>query len=771
MNFPLFKQSKQRRNRFSRLYNLPISLVGIVPFALHIFATICLIEYFFVPRDRTITQNAVTPPSITSDRVFLRLDNYLDDFNVPQESDRNSIKDLNNFLQQLKSNVPELTEIIIQNKNGSIVTQVNDGGKSQADLDLYSQLLKSDRSLVERKIVRQIPIDDSRDWLVVLGMQTSVSTANNAGNLNQFRLQYLSYLLPTTILGIVACIWLERSLNSAKATKPNRDLVSNNDREGNSEIAASIALSQLHRELKSAIPRTDSAGLDSLEAVAVAKQRRTLERADNAPRWRGSPEPAPAHDRIPRSKEQLNNYVKSSLVADMSHDLRSPLNAILGFTQIMQQESTIERSQRENLAIINSSGERLLLIINELVDLSKIEVGRFSLEHHNFDFHRWLNNLEQILNQNCEQLKFLLIKEPNVPQYIRLDESRLRQILNNLIEYCWRSSESKSQIKLKISATSTLLDLVTSPYYYNLCFEIENSSLLISDEELAGLFNPSVRARQQWQSFIGSSLSLPISHKLAQLMGGDISVIRPEGSGTVFRLNIRAQSAIESDLPFEPPTLRKVISLESEQPDYRILVVDDSKTNRKIMVHLLEKVGFQVSEAVNGREAVEVWLRWQPHMIWMDLKMPVMNGYEATERIKSGSSIQSPKIVALTASTLEEERSLFSASKYDDFVGKPFSENIIFDKIAQHLGVRYIYDTTQPEKAQFQSTADIEVMPPQWLAQAEQAAASLDADLLNTLLEQIPTEHSDLKQVLQKQVDNFDFEKIMNSIEQSQTNR
>lgn len=721
MNFPLFKHSKQRRNRFSRLYNLPISLVGIVPFALHIFATICLIEYFFVPRDRTITQNAVTPPSITSARVFSRLDNYLDDFNVPQESDRNSIKDLNNFLQQLRSDVPELTEIIIQNKNGSIVTQVDDGGKSQADLDLYSQFLKSDRSLVERKIVRQIPIDDSRDWLVVLGMQTSVSTVNNAGNLNQLRLQYLSYLLPTTILGIVACIWLERSLNSARATKPNRDLVSNNDREGNSEIAASIALSQLHRELK--------------------------------------------------SKEQLNNYVKSSLVADMSHELRSPLNAILGFAQIMQQESTIERSQRENLAIINSSGERLLLIINELVDLSKIEVGRFSLEHHNFDFHRWLNNLEQILNQNCEQLKFLLIKEPNVPQYIRLDESRLRQILNNLIEYCWRSSESKSQIKLKISATSTLLDLVTSPYYYNLCFEIENSSLLISDEELAGLFNPSVRARPQWQSFIGSSLSLPISHKLAQLMGGDISVIRPEGSGTVFRLNIRAQSAIESDLPFEPPTLRKVISLESEQPDYRILVVDDSKTNRKIMVHLLEKVGFQVSEAVNGREAVEVWLRWQPHMIWMDLKMPVMNGYEATERIKSGSSIQSPKIVALTASTLEEERSLFSASKYDDFVGKPFSENIIFDKIAQHLGVRYIYDTTQPEKAQFQSTADIEVMPPQWLAQAEQAAASLDADLLNTLLEQIPTEHSDLKQVLQKQVDNFDFEKIMNSIEQSQTNR
>ena len=705
MNFPWFKHSKQRRNKFSGVFNLPISLVGIVPFVLHIFATICLIEYFLVPRDRIITQNAIAPASIKSDRVFSRLDNYLDDSNVPQESDRNSIKDLNNFLQQLRSDVPELTEIIIQNQNGSIVTEVSDGDRLQLD-----------SSVVERKIVRQIPIDNSRDWLVTVAMQTSVSTANNAGKLN-FRLQYLSYLLPTTILGIVACIWLERSLNSARTTE-DRDIVSNKDG-GNSEIAASIALSQLQRELKS---------------------------------------------------KQLNNYVKSSLVADMSHELRSPLNAILGFTQIMQQESTIERSQQENLAIINSSGERLLLIINELVDLSRIEVGRFSLENHNFDFHRWLDNLEQILNQNCEQL-FSLIKEPNVPQYICLDESRLRQILNNLIEYCSRSSKGESQIKLNISATSTLLDLVTSPYYYNLCFEIENSSLLISDEELAGLFNPSVRARQQWQSFQGSSLSLAISYKLAQLMGGDISVIRREGSGTVFRLNIRAGSAIESDLPFKPPTLRKIVGLESEQPDYRILVVDDSRTNRKIMLHLLERVGFQVNEAVNGREAVDVWLRWQPHMIWMDLKMPVMNGYEATERIKSRSLDRSPKIVALTASTLEEERAQYSASKYDDFVGKPFSENIIFDKIAQHLGVRYIYDTSQPEKVQFQSTANIKVMPPQWLARAEQAAASLDADLLTTLLEQIPAEHSDLKRVLQKQVDNFDFEKIINSIEQSQTNR
>ena len=773
---PLLKRLKQHRNKFSDLDNLPISVITIVPFALHILVTICTIEYFCVARDRTITQNAVTTSSIKSDRVFSRLDNYLDDSSsVPQKLNPSSIENLNNFLQQLRSDIPGLTEVVIQEKDGSIVTELS-RARLQADLDPYSQLdSKLDRSIVEKKIVRQIPVDDNRDWLVTVAMQTPVSSINNVRSPNQIRLQYLSYLLPTTLLGIAACIWLKRSLNSAGATTPIQNIASEkSDREDNSAISASIALSQLQKEFKSAISHLEEERIGTRFGEGLVLEDTSKGSTNSSTDYRPATDyHTTSHlaEGIARSK-QLNNYVKSSLVADMSHELRSPLNAILGFAQILLQESTIERSQQENLAIINSSGEKLLLIINELVDLSKIEVDRFSLEHHNFDLHGWLDNLEQILKiQNCEQLKFSLIREPNVPQYICLDETRLRQILNNLIKYCLGSSPSQSQIKLEISATFSLLDLVTTPYYYDLCFEIENSNLVISDEELAGLFDPSVGARQQWQSFIGSSLSLPISRKLAQLMEGDISVIRNEGEGTIFRLNVRAQSAIKSDLSFKPPTERNVIGLEPDQLDYRILVVDDSKTNRKYMVHVLEKVGFQVEEAVNGREAVDVWLRWQPHMIWMDLRMPVMNGYEAIDRIKSHPSIQCPKIVLLTASTIEKERSQFTAPKYDDCVYKPYKDHTIFEKIAQHLGVRYIYDTIQPKKATLESTADIKVMSPEWLDRAEQAAASLDADLLTTLLQQIPTEHSDLKQVLQKQIDNFDFEKIINSIEQSKTNR
>jgi CheY-like chemotaxis protein len=155
----------------------------------------------------------------------------------------------------------------------------------------------------------------------------------------------------------------------------------------------------------------------------------------------------------------------------------------------------------------------------------------------------------------------------------------------------------------------------------------------------------------------------------------------------------------------------------------------------------------------------------------MDMKMPVMNGYEATEQIKSRALTSSPAIVALTASTSEEERSLFRESGCDDFVGKPFAENIIFDKIAQHLGVRYVYQiTVPPTKKQFKLTGDrLQVMSEQWIEQIEQAAVSLDTELLTVLFGQIPPEHSDLSDALQKLVDNFDFEKILRAIEQSKS--
>ncbi|MFM2312365.1 MAG: hypothetical protein RLZZ04_1641 [Cyanobacteriota bacterium] len=475
------------------------------------------------------------------------------------------------------------------------------------------------------------------------------------------------------------------------------------------------------------------------------------------------------------------------LLADMSHELRSPLNAILGFAQIMEQELSTIPASLENLAIINRSGENLLSIINDVVDFAKIKTNRLTLEDNNIDFYAWLDNIEknfqfQSYSQDGE---FSLIREGNIPKWICIDERRLRQILRNLINYCLQSATTQN-VSLKVSAHSMSQKTLTashqdSPKEYQIVFEVEHHDLSISPQELATLFDPLVRVRQESTSQEGSSLNLPISLKLAQLMGGDIAVsnntVAP--SGIIFNLQIHTKSIVPQTLQTQS-TLRRIVGLESDQVEYRILVVDDSKTNRAIMKQILEPVGFKVKEAVNGQEAIDVWFSWQPHMIWMDLRMPVMNGCEATKRIKSYSQTLSTPIVALSASTLEEDRTLFQAAGCDDFVGKPFSEKIIFDKIAQHLGIRYVYESISSSttrnlntnlNSNFKLTAEsLNVMPHQWLTQLEEAAIVLDQDALIQLVQKISPEHPDLKNALLKEVNNFDFDQILNLARKSRSN-
>ena len=474
------------------------------------------------------------------------------------------------------------------------------------------------------------------------------------------------------------------------------------------------------------------------------------------------------------SEERVKDNVAYNLLADMSHELRSPLNAILGFAQIMQQEATIEVViVKKNVAIIHRSGEHLLAIINDVVDLAKIETKRLTLENKDLDFYAWLDSLEQSLciRANRQGWQFSLVRQPNLPQYIRVDERRLRQILQNLVNYCLSQFSSASEISIGVDSQTITgkklrQDRASSVRQCQINFKIFSANFVASDRDLATLFDPLVRVQQSPTEIVGSSLNLPLSFKLARLAGGDITVPArgDRDASLVFQLKIEVEGAMAVKTKAKPP-LRRVIGLESGQTKYRILVVDDSRLNRVLVSQLLESVGFQVKEAVNGEDAVDTWFRWRPHMILMDLKMPVMNGYEATELIKSYSESFTP-IVALSASTLEEEESLLNAVGCDDFVGKPFSENVIFDKIAQHLGIRYLYEPVNcPDHYNFRLTADsLKVMPNEWLERVERAATVLDRRLLTQLLQEIPSEHSQLKAALEQQIDNFEFDRILDLV-------
>ena len=459
-----------------------------------------------------------------------------------------------------------------------------------------------------------------------------------------------------------------------------------------------------------------------------------------------------------------------TLLANMSHELRSPLNAILGFAQIMEQELSNSQDSNENIAIIHRSGEHLLSIINDLVDLAKIETDRLTLEDNHVDFSAWLDHLEQNFKFQAysQGWQFFLIRQHNLPQYIRIDDRRLYQILHNLVNYCL-SQSSASKVSIWINSKPIVepqpeYDGLDFAQRYQISFKIASAGFSASAKELATLFAPLVRVQQEQKYITGSSLNLPLSLKLAQLAEGNITVDADDSLETnTFQLQIKAASGVA--VRAHQPSLKKVIGLESSQTEYRILVVDDSRVNRAIMSQLLESVGFQVEEAVNGKDAVDKWFSWQPHMIWMDLKMPVMNGYEATELIKSYSQTSYIPIVALSASSLEEEKLLLSAAGCDDFVGKPFSKSAIFDAIAQHLNIRYIYESESSTTDNFCLTADtLKIMPDEWLGQVERAATVLDKHLLTQLLQEIPPEHSNLKNALKQQIDSFEFDRILDLV-------
>ncbi|WP_293126380.1 response regulator [Microcoleus sp. bin38.metabat.b11b12b14.051] len=393
------------------------------------------------------------------------------------------------------------------------------------------------------------------------------------------------------------------------------------------------------------------------------------------------------------------SLAKSQFVANMSHELRTPLNAILGFTQVMSRDSLLNNENIENLRIINRSGQHLLELINDVLDLSKIEAGIIGLDERSFDLYQLLDTLEEMFQIKAEitnlQLRFFV--QANVPQYIKNDEKKLRVCLINLLANAIKFTPEGGSIWLRASLESnqqqheSAINLNSrSPEECGIIFEVEDTGVGIAAAEIDNLFDAFVQTEAGKKAADGTGLGLTITRKYVQIMGGNIGVESVLDQGSSFKFNIRAFPAIESEI--KVTTLQRVIGLEAEQPVYRILAVDDNQENRLLLVKMLQPIGFEVLEAENGLQAVELWESWQPDLIWLDTRMPVMDGLEAVRqiRVKEKATQGRTVIIALTASTFEERKGEIIAAGCDDFVRKPFQEQILFDKMACYLGVRYI---------------------------------------------------------------------------------
>ena len=465
---------------------------------------------------------------------------------------------------------------------------------------------------------------------------------------------------------------------------------------------------------------------------------------------------------LARDAADAANRAKSVFLANMSHELRTPLNAILGFSSLLRREAQLPGAQSEKLDVINRSGEHLLTLINDVLEMSKIESGRVQLDESPFDLGAMVRDVIDLMHVRADQkgLRLIIEQSTGYPRRIQGDEARLRQILINLIGNAIKFTEQ--------GGVTVRLGLKPSAEQKHMLIEVEDSGPGISAEDQTRLFQPFQQLGKQAADNQGTGLGLAISQQYAQLMGGSVTVQSTLGQGSLFQVELPLHEVDEGKL--SEPAARPpgdVNGLLPGQAAYRILIVDDQSENQFLLSQLMHNIGLEVRVAQDGQQGVQLFRSWQPHLIWMDRRMPVMDGIEATRAIRALPGGDSVKIVAVTASAFLEQRDEMLAAGMDDFVRKPYRFQEIYESLSRQLGLQYTYANKPPSEvadAVAITAQTLSVLPQSLRRALRSALESLDSEHIEAVIGRVANLDERLHQTLLALARNYDYPAILKAL-------
>ena len=450
-----------------------------------------------------------------------------------------------------------------------------------------------------------------------------------------------------------------------------------------------------------------------------------------------------------RDAAEAANRAKTVFLANMSHELRTPLNAILGFAQLMLRDAGVENGYRRELETIDRSGRHLLALINDVLEISRIEAGRTQVRREPYDLFQVIQDVASIAQVRAESkgLALEVKTKRSLPQYVLGDAHHLRQVLLNLLGNAVKFTD-QGRVRLRVA-----------PRKGRLYFEVRDSGPGIPEEERQQVFEAFYQTQTGVDLGEGTGLGLTIASEFVRLMEGRLGVTEAPSGGSLFSFSLPLMLA---QPPVGKPSPERIRGLEPGQ-SCRILVAEDQGDNRQWLTRLLESIGCEVRSARHGEEAVAMFQSWIPDLIWMDLRMPVLDGYAATRRIRALPGGKKVRIVALTASVFEEERAQVLAAGCDDMLPKPIDEDQLFAVMGQLLGLRYRRQA-DPEPAvaePLKAASGLAGLPEDTRAALRTAALNLDLEAASAVVAGLGLEQAAVAQLLRTCLETFQFERVV----------